>query len=206
MVSTSKFVIVGLVAIAVYAAVQWQSLDSLDAGALSITRPVSETAVPVRDEILRSDVALADPAHSLERVPGVTVIHPGRQHEEVDYAAQIQGENIPPEVLSLMQSYFVEFTKGNIEYAAMLAQEALEISDDYPVVKPTLYGIIGHSYENLGYIDMAIEQHRAALEIYPLHRSSYNGMRRLDPEFAATHPPLPVPEASKIKTEIETTQ
>jgi hypothetical protein len=168
MVSASKFVIVGVVAVAVYAAVQWQSLDSLDTGgALSITTPASEAAVPVRDEILRSDVALADPAYSLERVPGAMVIHPGRQHEELDYAAQIQLANMPPEALSLMESYFVEFTKGNIEYAAMLVQEALAI--------------------------------------YPLHRSSYNGMRRLDPEFAATHPPLPVPEASKIKTEIETT-
>ena len=125
-------------------------------------------------------------------------VAPRQLQPEPDYEAQIRGVDLPPALLDLIQSAYIEFARGNLEYAAMLAQEAVALSDGHPVVKPILYGMIGYAYERLGYIDMAVEHYRLALAIHPLQRNSYNGMRRLDPQFAATRPELhPAPSTQK---------
>lgn len=180
----------------------WLAPDSVD----STQRAVSDGIAPVtalegkgapKLEKAGEDDYPPDTTGTGPSVPDAPIAYVAAPREpepepEPDYEAQIWADkDLPPALLNLMQSAFVEFYRGNVEYAAMLSQDALEISDDYPAVKPMLYGMIGYSYEKLGYNDMAIEQYRAALEIYPLHRTSYDSMRRLDPEFAASHLKLP---------------
>lgn len=111
--------------------------------------------------------------------------------ENIDPQAPINAEQLPPELQEMVQVIFVEFYKGNHEFAALIALDALEISDAYPNVTLMLHTTIGVNYEKLGYIDMAIEQYQQALALLPGHHNSYNALRRLDPEFAANHPELP---------------
>ncbi len=80
-----------------------------------------------------------------------------------------------------------EVAAGNYDYAALIALDAEELSADYPQVQLLLLSSIARNYENLGYLDMATEQYRRVLAIDPGHAPSYNALRRLDPEFDATH-------------------
>ena len=106
----------------------------------------------------------------------------------------------PAELSDMLASYFTAQRQGNYEFAALVALDAIEISDDYPKLKVVLHAGAGQSYEKLGFIEMAIEQYQLALSINPEHRLSYISMRRLDPAFAASHPELPKPQNKKPAT------
>lgn len=204
-IGTRTLVGASLLALVIAGLTAWLATDSVD----SIQRDVSGGAAPgtalgdksapraEKLEKLKKAEEGDYPPATTGSAPDTPIAAMPALPREPDYAAPIQGQDLPPALLNLMQAAFVEFYRGNVEYAAMLSQDALEISDDYPAVKPTLYGMIGYSYEKLGYNDMAVEQYRAALAIYPLQRTSYDGMRRLDPEFADTHPKLPIGTKAK---------
>ena len=119
----------------------------------------------------------------------------------LDYETQLRGEDLPPQLLELLQSAYIENALGNFDQSALTALDALEISDQYPLVKPMIYGVIGANYEQLGYLDMAMEQYRKALALHPTQRTSYDAMRRLNPDFAKNHPPLPIKVPGIGKTE-----
>lgn len=116
---------------------------------------------------------------------------PTKEAENIDPLAPIKPELLPPELQEMVEVIFVAFYQGNHEYAALVALDALELSDAYPNVMLMLHTTIGVNYEKLGYIDMAIEQYQQALALLPDHRNSYNALRRLDPQFAANNPELP---------------
>ena len=201
--------LVGLLALAIFGLTSWL-VDPTPVGSIQPRGVKGPPAVKaLEDHIMPNAEKVQDPGgggvssrHRIRRQLAARAQHrytavPGELELEPDYEAQLRGEDLPPALLNLFEAAFVEFYRGNTEYAAMLALDALEISDDYPVVKkPRLHGIVGHSYELLGYFDMAIEHYRAALAIYPLQRTSYDGMRRLDAEFARTHPELPIKPGS----------
>jgi hypothetical protein len=107
---------------------------------------------------------------------------------------------MPIELREMTMAYFMAYRQGNYEFAALIALDAIEISDDYPAIKIMMHTGAGLNYEKLRFIEMAIEQHQLALIITPEHRPSYTALRRLDPEFAATHPELPKPERKKPAT------
>jgi hypothetical protein len=98
--------------------------------------------------------------------------------------------DLPPELSALLGTIMKEVAAGNYDYAALIALDAEELSADYPQVQLLLHSSIARNYENLGYLDMAIEQYRRVLAIDPGHVPSYNALRRLDPEFEAIHPEL----------------
>jgi len=123
--------------------------------------------------------------------PPVAASSPPNSPSPVDFEKVLSTEDLSPELIALIQTAYVEFTRGNIDHAALIALDAMELSENKPRVRLTLHYMIGYSYENLGYIDMAREQYQMALAIYPKHRPSYASMRRLDPEFSAAHPALP---------------
>lgn len=106
----------------------------------------------------------------------------------------------PDELRDMLVAYFNAQKQGNYEFAALVALDAIEISDDRPKLKVVLHAGAGQSYEKLGFIEMAIEQYQFALVINPEHRLSYISMRRLDPEFAASHPDLPKPQNKRTTT------
>jgi tetratricopeptide (TPR) repeat protein len=116
-----------------------------------------------------------------------------------DYQADFDGADIPLELREMLRDGYVAFSKGNLDHAAHLSLDALEMSYDYPAIRPTLYSLVGLCYEKLGYFDLAMEQYGEALSLYPEHRASYKAMRRLDPQFAETHLALPKLEVKKSK-------
>ena len=195
----------GLVIVVAGAAAGWKlwwAPQSVETGPPTVSDGSAPVASHASDNVPQMEEArypadTPDTPESVAETPATGTAAPPELQAEPDYEAQIRMQDMPPALLQLMQAAFVEFYRGNIEYAAMLSLEALEASDDYPAAKPMLYAIVGNSYEKLGYIDMALEHYRAALAIYPSHRASYGGMRRLDPEFAASHPKLPAKSAGK---------
>ncbi|MCX2981001.1 hypothetical protein EYC98_09005 [Halieaceae bacterium IMCC14734] len=110
---------------------------------------------------------------------------------EVDYSFGVSGEDLPPERLEQVQAMYKESLLGNYDHAGHIALDLLEDVDQYPQHGPMLYSALGYCYEQLGYTEMAIEQYRLALAIFPEHRSSYRSMRRLNAEFARDNLPLP---------------
>ena len=126
--------------------------------------------------------------------------------EDVDFTAPIKAGEVPPEVVEMMRAYFYELMSGNFDHAAMIALNTLELTTDHPKLTLLIHSHAGYCYEKLGYIDMAIEQYQLALAMFPEQRQSYQAMRRLDPEFAKTHPEFPGPvkpikPAAKPQTE-----
>jgi hypothetical protein len=107
--------------------------------------------------------------------------------------------DLPPELSALLGTIMKEVAAGNYDHAALIALDAEELSADYPQVQLLLLSSIARNYENLGYLDMAIEQYRRALALDPGHAPSYNALRRLDPEFEAIHPELGSP-ATDVKS------
>jgi hypothetical protein len=112
---------------------------------------------------------------------------------------------MPIELREMTRAYFIAYGQGNYEFAALIALDAIEISDDYPGIKIMMHTGAGRNYEKLGFIGMAVEQYQLALTISPEHRPSYKALRRLDPEFAASHPELLKPERKKPATRPPTT-
>jgi len=194
-------------AVITYGVVFWLAPATVEVDAAGEAAPVApvERGEAVPPGASGSSASLAVRENNAPDTPAAGIAPQEEAPAEPDYSAQILSEDLPPEVLSLIQAAFVEFYRGNIEYAAMLAQEALQASGDYPAVRLMLYGMIGQSYESLGYNDLAIEHYRQALALYPLQRTSYDGMRRLDPAFAAANPELPLPGASTNNSNIEAT-
>jgi hypothetical protein len=107
---------------------------------------------------------------------------------------------IPIELRDMILAYFTAYRQGNYDFAALIALDAIEISDDYPPIKTLMHYGAGQNYEKLEFIEMAIEQYQLARTITPEHRPSYKALRQLDPEFAASHPELPKPERKKPVT------
>lgn len=153
---------------------------------------------------------IAEPAPTIEPQPQpeagtesetIIEIKTGREeNQEIDFLKPINFEEVPPELKEVIRSVYVEYYRGNYEYAAMIALDALEMSEDYPKIQLIMHTGAGIGYEKIGYIGMAIEQYQQALAIFPEHRHSYNAMRRLDPAFAASHPELPKPQPKKPAT------
>ena len=209
--SVNKLVACAVLAVLSYGLVVWVGSvrvnDHTPAGRVptsAIIKPPVVTAAPPHESGV--DTGHSAPADTAAAAAVAERVIEPEVKTEPDYTLPIRAQDLPPELVGLMQAAYGEFGRGNIEYAAMLAQEALAISEDYPAVRPMLYGMIGYSYEKLGYIDMAMEQYRLGLDLYSLERNSYEGMRRLDPEFAATHPELPVTPPAKVEDKPESTQ
>jgi hypothetical protein len=66
-------------------------------------------------------------------------------------------EKISPELRETLRNAYIAFSKGNLDHAAHLSLDALELSDSYPAIRPTIYSLLGLCYEKLGYFDMAME-------------------------------------------------
>jgi hypothetical protein len=117
-----------------------------------------------------------------------------------DVKTAVPFTQMPIELREMTMAYFMAYRQGNYEFAALIALDAIEISDDYPAIKIMMHTGAGLNYEKLRFIEMAIEQYQLALAMNPEHRPSYTALRRLDPEFAASHPELPKPERKKTVT------
>lgn len=153
------------------------------ASRLGPNAPTAAVVAPAMPLAEPSPMPLAEPLQALTgAVP---------EPAEIDYVHGVRGEDLPPEVLEQVQALYTEAALGNYDHAAHVALDLLEQAENYPQYRPMLHGIVGYAYEKLGYIDMAIEQYRSALAIFPEHRPSYMAMRRLDAEFARNNRPLP---------------
>jgi tetratricopeptide (TPR) repeat protein len=154
-------------------------------------RPAQPLAKP---PLVTTDLQEApDVAHSAA-TPSVEVVS---KLSLPDYQSVFDHREISPELRETLRNAYIAFSKGNLDHAAHLSLDALELSDSYPAIRPTIYSLLGLCYEKLGYFDMAMEQYWQALSLYPEHRASYKAMRRLDPQFAETHPALAKQQVQK---------
>lgn len=104
-------------------------------------------------------------------------------------------------IRSLMDDVFYNLQQGNTEQLAILCKDTAEQAGDYPELYTQMRHCAGYSYEKLGFIDMAIEQHQLSLIVDPEHSGSYPALRRLDAGFARENPALkrPVNDSRKAK-------
>jgi tetratricopeptide (TPR) repeat protein len=151
-------------------------------------QPLVKTAVQEAPDIVYPAPETFQPDVGSAPVPSVEALS---EVSLPDYKADFDGVEISPELRETLRNAYVAFSKGNLDHAAHLSLDALELSDSYPAIRPTIYSLLGLCYEKLGYVYLAMEQYGEALSLYPQHRASYKAMRRLDPRFADTHPALP---------------
>lgn len=170
----------------------WPSPQQGSGTSLIADQPLPiEQPAPTQDKVLKEQTALIDmqpPPTSKESTPEAVA---------PDLKTAAPYTQIPIELREMIRDAFTAYRQGNYDFAALIALDAVEISNDYPQIKTLMLNGAGLNYEKLGFIEMAIEQYQLALEVTPKYRPSYNALRRLDPAFAASHPELPKPEHKK---------
>jgi tetratricopeptide (TPR) repeat protein len=155
-----------------------------------------EQPAPAQDKVLLEQ-ALADDIQAPTPQTGDNVT---QEAAAPVLKTAVKFAQLPSELREMIGTYFIAYRQGNYDFAALVALDAIELSDDYPKIKILMHAGAGQCYEKLHFIEMAIEQYQQALVIDPKHRPSYMALRRLDPEFAASHPELPKPERKKTVT------
>jgi tetratricopeptide (TPR) repeat protein len=121
--------------------------------------------------------------------PQSAVLHPTAQAATAPQ--NVSYTELPGELRELLELAVVETIRGNYTNAALVALDAIELSDKYPSKREYLHQLAGWNYEQAGSFDFAMEQYRLALAINPTQRNAYSGLRRLDAKFGEDHPPLP---------------
>ena len=163
---------------------------------------IADQPLPTEQPATAEDKALLEQAvvGDIQPSPPPTGNNITQESVAPDVKTVVPFTQMPIELREMTMAYFMAYSQGNYEFAALIALDAIEISDDYPAIKTLMHMGAGQNYEKLRFIEMAIEQYQLALITTPEHRPSYTALRRLDPEFAATHPELPTPERNKPAT------
>jgi hypothetical protein len=188
-----------LIALILVAAVYWlwRSPEQGPGISLLVDQPLpTEQPAPAEDKVLVEQAVVDD----IQPPPPSAGNNIAQETVALDVKTAVPFTQMPIELREMTMAYFMAYRQGNYEFAALIALDAIEISDDYPAIKIMMHTGAGLNYEKLRFIEMAIEQYQLALIITPEHRPSYTALRRLDPEFAATHPELPKPERKKPAT------
>jgi tetratricopeptide (TPR) repeat protein len=186
-----------IVAIILVAAIYWLWRSPQQGAGISL---IADQPMPTEQPAPPQDKVLEEQTTWIDMQPPPTTKESTPEAVAPDLKTAGPFTQIPIELREMIRDSFIAYRQGNYDFAALIALDAIEISDDYPPIKTLMHYGAGLNYEKLEFIEMAIEQYQLALAITPEHRPSHKALRRLDPVFAVSHPELPKPERKKPAT------